>query len=261
MPNRLLGKVAVITGGARGIGYATARAFCDEGADVLVVDRDEPETVISGLTFIRHDISQPTAWEHIAKQVHERWGRLDILFNNAGISGFSGESPPPQDPKQITLETWRDIHQVNMESVLLGCKMALERMSEGGSIINMASRSGLVGIPTAVAYAASKASIISYTKSVALYCAAEQCGIRCNSVSPAAIDTPMWDILADESDALTLAKAQISEGIPVGRMGTPEEVAMAVVYLASDESSYVTGTNLTIDGGILAGAAASYRAR
>ncbi len=163
-----------------------------------------------------------------------------------------------QDPEQTSLETWHHIHAINLDGVFLGCKYGIQLMKkQGGSIINLSSRSGLVGIPTAVAYASSKAAVRNHSKSVALYCAEKNYNIRCNSLHSGAILTPLWDSMLSEESNRNQMIEKISRHIPLKRMGNPKDVAYAVLYLASDESSYITGTELTIDGGILAGSAVS----
>jgi NAD(P)-dependent dehydrogenase (short-subunit alcohol dehydrogenase family) len=193
------------------------------------------------------------------EEIGRRSGRLDIIVNNAGITGFQ-EDWGPQDPENISLESWNAVHRVNLTGVFLGCKYGIRILKEnpaGGSIINISSRSGLVGIPRASAYASSKAAVRNHTKSVALYCAEMGYPIRCNSIHPAAILTPMWEPMlgtgADREKAIRMFTADI----PLRRFGEPEEVAYAALYLGSDESRYVTGMEFNIDGGILAGSSAT----
>ncbi len=178
-----------------------------------------------------------------------------VLVNNAGITGFQ-EGFGPQDPEHASLKSWRDVHAINSDGVFLGCKHAIAAMKQNSdaSIINISSRSGLVGIPGAAAYAASKAAVRNHTKTVALYCCQQGYKIRCNSIHPAAILTPMWDPMLGRDREKTMEI--IAKDIPMQRMGMPEDVANAALFLASVESKYITGTELTIDGGILAGAGA-----
>ncbi len=181
------------------------------------------------------------------------FGRLNILVNNAGIMGKGA-----QDPEHSSLEQWHLLHKVNLDSVFLGCKYAIPMMKEhGGSIINMSSRSGVVGVPSAVGYASTKAAVRNHSKSVAVYCAQQGYPIRCNSIHPASIMTGMWKQMLGEGEAFEENHKKLAKDIPMKRFGTPEEVAYGVLYLASDESSYTTGSELTIDGGILAGSASS----
>lgn len=257
--HRVKDKIALITGGSRGIGAATARLLASEGAKIIIADilveEGEALALALGGKFFELDVSREDQWKLLAKEVQNLYGRLDILFNNAGIIGIS-ETKVPQDPEHTSLGAWHHVHQVNLDSVFLGCKYGIGLMKEkGGSIINMSSRSGIVGIPGACAYASSKAAIRNHTKSVALYCAQQQYAIRCNSLHPGAILTKIWEpMLGEDREA---AIQQISENIPLGHMGEPEDVAYAVLYLGSDESKYLTGIELTIDGGILAGSSAS----
>ena len=255
---RAQGKVALITGAARGIGAETARLLAKEGASVIVTDI-EPDAGQAladeiGGTFWKLDVSEEEEWRGVSAAVQKQFGRLDILFNNAGITGFN-ENIGSQDPETITLDAWHQVHRVNLDGVFLGCKYGIGLMKEkGGSIINMSSRSGMVGIPAASAYASSKAAVRNHTKTVALYCAEKGYKIRCNSLHPGAILTPMWDpMLGSEGPARDQAMAAIGAGVPLGHMGHPKDVAFAVLYLGTDESAYITGTELTIDGGILAG--------
>jgi NAD(P)-dependent dehydrogenase (short-subunit alcohol dehydrogenase family) len=169
----------------------------------------------------------------------------------------------PHDPEHASLEAWRAVHATNLDGVFIGCKHAIAAMKPpkgtGGSIINISSRSGLVGIPAAAAYASSKAGVRNHTKSVALYCAQHKYNIRCNSIHPGAILTPMWEPMLGDATTRDAAIADIAAGVPLGRMGTPDDVAGLVAFLASDDSGYMTGSELTLDGGILAGADAQPR--
>jgi len=257
---RLEGKVALITGASQGIGKETAVVFAREGAKVIVSDINDllGEQVAKELgpdsTYMRLDVSNEGEWREVIANIMDRFGKLDILVNNAGITGFY-EGCGPQDPEHVSLENWRKVQAINSEGTFLGCKYAIPAMklSPAASIINMSSRSGLVGIPNAAAYAASKASIRNHTKTVALYCAQKGYPIRCNSVHPAAIMTPMWEEMLGPGPSREKAVQEIVKDIPLKRMGTPEDVAYSVLFLASDESRYISGIELTLDGGILAG--------
>lgn len=261
---RVANKIALITGASRGIGQETARLLVNEGAHVILTDilDNEGQAMAKELgpsaQYEHLDVSQESEWQALAKKIQQQHGKLDILFNNAGIIGLS-PALGPQDPEHASLESWHHIHRINLDGVFLGCKYGITLMkAQGGSIINMSSRSGLVGIPGAAAYASSKAAIRNHTKSVALYCASQQYKIRCNSLHPGAILTPLWEpMLGDTPAARAAAIAHIAAGIPIGHMGKPLDVAYAVLYLASDESQYITGSELTLDGGILAGSSAS----
>ncbi|WP_298914578.1 SDR family oxidoreductase [uncultured Algimonas sp.] len=259
---RLNDKTAIITGAARGIGEGIARAFAAEGARVVLTDIDEEggEALARELEagFMRLDVSDEADWTALAAA----YPQIDILVNNAGITGFE-DGPVPHDPEHASLDDWRAVHGVNTDGTFLGCRYAIRAMrGKGtGAIVNISSRSGLVGIPAAAAYAASKAAIRNHTKTVALYCAQQGLDIRCNSVHPAAILTPMWEPMLgpeDQSDeAREAAMAALVRETPMQRFGTVEEVAALVVLLSSDEARYMTGAEMTIDGGLLAGSAAT----
>ncbi|HTZ70161.1 MAG TPA: SDR family oxidoreductase [Acetobacteraceae bacterium] len=265
---RLSGKLALITGAARGIGAAIARAFVAEGALHVVVSDIRDETgratataLGSAASYLHLDVREEAQWQAAIAAILEQHGRLDIVVNNAGITGLEA-GPASHDPEHATLADWRDVHRTNLDGTFLGCKHAIRAMREGGrggSIINISSRSGLVGIPGAAAYASSKAAIRNHTRSVALYCAEQQLGIRCNAIFPAAILTPMWEpLLADlQGEALATRMADFVADTPLRRFGMPEEVAAIAVMLASDEATYVTGAEFVIDGGLLAGSAAT----
>lgn len=256
MTGRLTGKRAIVTGAACGIGLAVARAFADEGADVLLADIDEAAgraaAADTGLPFRRLDVASEADWTALA----EAEPAIDVLVNNAGITGFEAGGGP-HDPEHASLADWRPVHAVNLDGVFLGCRYAIGAMRTrgAGSIINISSRSGMVGIPAA-AYASSKAAVRNHTKTVALYCAQEGLAIRANSVHPAAILTPMWEaMLGDGPDRQARMDALVAD-TPLRRFGTPEEVAGVCVMLASDEAGYMTGVEVTVDGGLLAGSAA-----
>lgn len=255
---RVKDKIALVTGGSRGIGAETARVLAREGATVVVTDIliDEGQAVADSIggKFYALDVADESAWQKVISAIKAEFGRLDVLFNNAGITGMN-QDLGPLDPENITLDAWRYVHKVNLDGVFLGCKYGIGLMKEhGGSIINMSSRSGVVGVPGASAYASSKAAIRNHTKTVALYCAEQGYKIRCNSLHPGAILTPIWDpMLGAENEAREKSIAAVAAGVPLGSMGEPSDVAYAVLYLGSDESKYMTGIELTIDGGILAG--------
>lgn len=259
---RLDRKIVLITGAARGIGKATAELLHREGAHVLIADiRVEEGQALAHVLgeraeFLELDVRHESAWQSASAYITQQFSRLDVLVNNAGITGFE-ETPGPWDPEHADLSSWEEVHRVNATGVMLGCKYGILLMkAQGGSIVNVSSRSGMVGIPGAVAYASSKASVRNHTKSVALYCAERGYGIRCNSVHPAAILTPMWEAFLGEGEARKEAMREVEAGIPLGRFGEPIDVAHGILYLASEESRYVTGIELTIDGGILAGSEA-----
>jgi len=260
---RLENKIALITGAARGIGRATAERFHEEGATVLVSDINDPDGAevarrLGERAEYHHlDVSREDEWAKVFHILEEKYGRLDALVNNAGIDGHA-QTKGPHDPEFLDLESWHYVHAVNSDGVALGCKYAIQLMKKhrSGSIINISSRAGIVGIPLAAAYAASKAAVRNHTKSVALYCGRNNYNIRCNSIHPGAVLTKMWDHMLGEGRRRERIMKNMCAQIPLGHMGEPVDVANAALYLASDESRYVTGIELTIDGGILAGSAA-----
>jgi NAD(P)-dependent dehydrogenase (short-subunit alcohol dehydrogenase family) len=255
---RLQGAFCVVTGGARGIGRAICAAFIAEGAHVLLTDIDTEGGAASaaelGCDFLKLDVRSEADWEALAALHPE----ADVVVNNAGITGFE-DGMVPHDPEHAGLADWRAVHAVNTDGTFLGCRYALRAMrAKGtGSIINISSRSGLVGIPGAAAYAASKAAIRNHSKSVALYAAQQGWQVRCNSVHPAAVLTPMWEPMLGDGPDREANMAALVADTPLKRFGTPQEVAALCVYLASEESAYMTGAELTLDGGLLAGSAAS----
>ena len=200
--SRLENKIALITGAAGGIGKSIATRFLQEGATVIISDLNDERGEASAkelgekASYIHLDVSKEDEWVSVMSFIKEKFGKLDVLINNAGIIGFERDWGP-QDPENASLESWKLIHAVNSDSVFLGCKHAIKLMKEtgGGNIVNMSSRSGIVGVPDTAAYASSKASIRNHTKSVALYCAKNNYNIRCNSLHPASIMTAMWDLM------------------------------------------------------------------
>lgn len=252
MPN-LSGKTCIVTGAAQGIGAAIAAAFADNGATVLVTDinADLGHRTADhlGATFLPLDVTQAEDWAALV----EHLSAADVLVNNAGISGFD-RGPRPHDPETVALDEWRRVMAVNLEGTLMGCQTAIRLMRPAGqgSIINIASRSGRVGTPGAAAYAASKAAVRNLTKSVALHCVGQGLAIRCNAIDPGAILTPMWQALIGDGPDRDTTQAGFVADVPLGRFGTPQEVAALALMLASDAAAYVTGATLAIDGGLTA---------
>jgi 3(or 17)beta-hydroxysteroid dehydrogenase len=253
---RLADKRCVVTGAARGIGLAIAQAFVAEGATVLLTDiadgRAEADAL--GTPFRTLDVREEADWAKLAND----WPTIDVLVNNAGITGFE-DGQASHDPEHATLADWHAVHRTNLDGTFLGCRYAIGAMKTAGhgSIINISSRSGLVGIPGAAAYASSKAAIRNHSKSVALYCAQQGWLIRCNSIHPAAVLTPMWEAMIGDGPDRESKMAAFVADTPLKRFATPEEVAAVAVMLASDEARYITGAEFSIDGGLLAGSAAS----
>lgn len=260
---RLDQKVALVTGAAQGIGLAMAEAMVAEGATVVLTDLQAERVmrVAAGLGMPAHvlDVRDEAQWRSVVAQVLNTWGALHVVVNNAGITGL--EAGAAHDPEHASLHDWRDVHATNLDGVFLGCKHALQTMRKlppghTGSIVNVSSRSGIVGIPAAAAYASSKAAVRNHTKTVALYCAEQRLPVRCNSIHPAAILTPMWEPILGSGPDRPAAMAAMVADTPLRRFGEPREVASLAVFLASDESAYVTGAEFHVDGGILAGSAA-----
>ena len=248
---RLDGKVAIISGGARGQGATEARMFAREGAKVVlgdVLDEEgkqvEAQINESGgeATYVHLDVTREDDWRSAVETAVRRYGKLDVLVNNAGILIRKGL-------EETTVEDWDRIMAVNAKGVFLGTKQAIPAMRRagGGSIINISSTAGLVGSPDgSPSYTATKGAVRLLTKATAIQYAKE--GIRCNSVHPGPIDTEMIrDTITDPARL-----EQRMERLPMGRVGKPEEIAYGVLYLASDESSFVTGSELVIDGGTTA---------
>lgn len=253
---RVAGKVALVTGGAKGIGLACARRLAEEGALVAIGDIDEGEgehaaaeleAQGAAAMFMPLDVTDEEAWIATIKEVTARFGRLDILVNNAGIAVLDSLS-------EITAENWRRIHAINVDGVFFGTKHAVPAMaaSGGGSIINMSSVLGLVGEATMIAYSTTKGAVRNFTKAAALECGAAGNGVRVNSVHPAYIRTPMVEAYADTFGTREDGLAILGARHPLGRIGEAEDVANGVLYLASDEASFVTGAELVIDGGYTA---------
>jgi NAD(P)-dependent dehydrogenase (short-subunit alcohol dehydrogenase family) len=248
---RLEGKVAIISGGARGQGAVEARMFAEEGASVVIGDilddqgrQTEAELQELGynVTYVHLDVTDESDWQSAVQTALSTYGKLDILLNNAGIL-------IRKNIEETTVEDWDRIFAVNSKGVFLGTKAAIPAMREngGGSIINISSTAGLVGSPNGSAsYTATKGSVRLFTKSTAIQHARD--GIRCNSIHPGPIETDMIaDTLNDpENMALRMQR------LPLGRVGKPSEIAYGAIYLASDESSFVTGSELVIDGGTTA---------
>jgi len=258
--SRLKDKVAIVTGAASGIGRATALLFGREGARVVATDiASSGETVMQEIraagglaTFIVHDVTDESTWLKVMTRTLDTYGRLDVLVNNAGIA-------MSRTVAEMTLAEWREQMAVNLDSVFLGTKHAVRAMRQsgrGGSIVNVSSVSGLVGSPSTSAYSASKGGVRMLSKAVAVECAPD--GIRVNTVFPGGVRTPIWenadwwDGFVGQVGSEEEAWKKLEAAAPLGRMGQPDEIAEAILYLASDASRYVTGSELVIDGGYTA---------
>ena len=242
-------KTALVTGGATGIGRATVELLASQGARVLIADVNEStgealaESLGDVAAFCKLDVSSEEAWKRAVARCIERFDHLDIVVNNAGIGFVVGQLTP----EDMTLEEWQVVNRVNMDGVMLGCKYAIENMKNlGGAIVNIASVGGLFASPLAVPYGAGKAAVIQFTKTVAFYCAKRGYPIRCNAVLPGTIRTSMYETFSDEQLAAN------ARAVPIGRVGTAAEIASAVAFLCSEEASYITGTQLVVDGGLCA---------
>jgi len=248
---RLAGKVALISGGGSGIGLATARRFVQHGALAVVADIDlgaaqaaagDDERIVA----VELDVTDDERWRAVVDETLERFGKLDAVINSAGIAIM-------RDIEAITNEEWHRTMAVNVDGVFFGCRHAVRAMREhGGSIVNMSSVSGLIGGRNTVAYNASKGAVRLLTKSVALHCAHKGYGIRCNSVHPTFVETPMLQGMIEGSSRPDHIRDALIAQVPLRRFGRPEEIADLLVYLASDESQFVTGAEFAIDGGLTA---------
>lgn len=247
---RVAGKVAIVTGGASGMGRADALTLAREGAKVVITDLNETDgrqvaaQIGANALFIRHDVSNEEQWQQVIRATLEAFGRLDILVNNAGVMKIG-------TIEDTTLADWQFIHRVNNDGVFLGCKHAIPAMekSGGGSIINMSSVAAIHGMPFIAAYSASKGAVRALTKHVAVYCKQKKNGIRCNSIHPDGVKTPMIVKVATGKDTATQADIDALDS-PQYPMADPQDIADLVLYLASDESRFVTGAEMLIDNGV-----------
>ncbi len=257
---RVQSKIAVVTGGASGIGRATATLLSEEGATVVIADINSSlgkatAAEIPGAVFVEHDAGEETSWQDLAREVIERYGHMDILVNNAAITGVEG---PIADPETTSVANWRAIQRVNLEGVFLGCKTAIAVMKVrgGGAIVNVSSSGAIIPSPMNTPYGAAKAGVLNLTITVAIHCAVKGYGIRCNAVLPGGTRTPMMANLIDSLDKA----AQIKSSVPAaaftkgsaafGRLAEPRELANAIVFLASDDASFVNAELFVVDGGL-----------
>lgn len=260
--NRVADKVVIVTGASLGLGAASARMLAREGAAVVLADiedkegqalQKEIEAAGEQALYVHHDVASEESWKSLVECTLTRFGRMNVLVNNAGVAASAA-------PEEQTLEQWRWLMSINLDGVFLGTKHAILTMKAyppgggGGSIINLSSIEGLVGDPHLGAYNASKGGVRLYTKSVALYCARAGLDIRVNSIHPGYIWTPMVEnYLRSRADGdVAAGRREIAAMHPVGHVGEPDDIAYGVVYLASNESKFVTGAELVIDGGYTA---------
>lgn len=253
---RVSGKVAVITGGAGGIGAETGRVLAREGAHVVITDVSE-ETGWAlasqlGCQFVRHDVSDEKQWQTLIDNVMGEHGKIDVLVNAAGIEGDLANA----GGLNTSLAEWRRVLSINLDGTFLGCRICLPRMleRETGSIVNIASIVSYFATPTALAYGASKAAVQQLTRSIAWIGGSNGKRVRCNSVHPGIIRSRMTDNIINELGKLSGVSAEKAEamlvgGVPFGVRGVPADVANLILYLASDESSYTTGSAFQVDGG------------
>ena len=244
---RVEGKVAIVTGAASGIGKGCAAMLAAEGARVVLADRVPCEPLGAPHRVEQLDVTDEAAWARVVDATVAAYGRLDILVNAAGIAVWG-------DIERVTLKEWRLCNAVNSEGTFLGCQAAIRAMKTtgGGSIVNLSSVAGLVADADAPAYCASKGAVRLLTKSVALHAARKGYDIRCNSVHPSFIATPMVEGVIARSPDPEKMRGLLVNAAPLRRMGDVEEVAYLVLYLASDESRFTTGAELVIDGGLTA---------
>lgn len=259
-PGRMEGKIALITGGASGLGKATAELFLAEGGRVMIADVNAAagRTVAAALgqaaAFVPLDVTDEAAWIEAFAATKACFGGLHVLVQSAGIAITAAVT-------ETSLEDWRRVHAIDLDGVFLGCKHGVPAIAETiaapggrsatGAIVNISSIAGVIAGHNMAAYNSAKAGVRHLSKSVALHCARQGLAIRCNSVHPAFVDTPILDDVAGGMDR-GQALAKLGRQVPMGRVGRPEEVAYAILYLASDESSFTTGSELLIDGGIAA---------
>ena len=250
---RIQKKNAIVTGGGNGIGKAIAERFAKEGARVIITDCNRQDGINAAegselISYCYQNVADEKDWRELIKFAREQFKQIDILVNNAGILA----TETSQALEDTSLKQWRTIQAVNSEGVFLGCKYGVEAMREtGGSIINLSSIAGLIGSPHLVAYGASKGLVRQLTKSIAAHCGREGYRIRCNSIHPGIIRTKMQDqvVTLNGGDTNEKWKDRINM-IPLGEVGTAEDIANGALFLASDEARHITGAELVIDGGM-----------
>ena len=250
MTERLKNKVALITGGAQGLGKEMAKSMISQGAEVVISDINEQALKEAAqelsCNYMVLDVTNADHWQKTVAQIKEDIGSLNILVNNAGMGGGG-------DVESTDLELWDLVHKVNLDSVFMGCKYSLPLMRESGngSIINISSMSGIVASHNTSAYNSSKAAVRHLSKSVALHCAKSTNLVRCNSLHPVFTRTAMVQSMIDSAPERNIEQKLIQQ-IPIRKLAEPIDIANAAVFLASDESSFITGTELVVDGGLSA---------
>ena len=255
--DRVKNKVAIVTGGASGLGKSSAILLAREGAKIVVTDIDEENgnQVVQQIKnnggeaiYIEQDVSKENQWEMVIETTLKKFGKLHVVANAAGI-GLGGTV------EEVSLEDWKNLLDINLNGTFLGTQYGIKGMKEtgeGGSIINFSSIEGLIGDPNLPAYNASKGGVTIFTKSAALHCAKQGYKIRVNSIHPAYIWTPMVENFLKSQGDVEEGKKQLESLHPVGHLGEPDDIGYGVVYLASDESKFMTGSELVIDGGYTA---------
>ena len=258
--SRVKNKTAIVTGGGSGLGEASSELLAEQGANVVVTDINLDTAEHTAQTIcqrggkaiaLAQDVTDPNDWENVVKTAVSEYGALDVLVNNAGIAG-AGAGPM----EHVAFDDWRRVMSINLDSVFLGCQSAIKAMKDsgGGSIINISSIMGLVG-GAGAAYNASKGGVRLLTKSVAVYCGENGYNVRCNSIHPGYVWTPLVRGVVDFVEDIETEEelhAMLLEKHPIGRLGEPRDIASGVLFLASEESSFMTGSELVIDGGYTA---------
>ena len=238
-----------MTGAGGGIGSAIVATFLKEGATVVASDLAIPPDATNGdaLRWEQHDVASEESWRRVIDLASKDLGRLDILINNAGIARTT-------NVEETSLEDWRETLRVNLDGVFLGVKHGIAAMKDtgGGAIVNVASVAGLIGASMLPAYCASKGGVIAFTRSAALHCLERDYGIRVNAICPSYAETPMFDEIAASRSNEAKFRLSLERSLPSHRLATSQEVADGVLYLASDDSSYVNGSSLVVDGGLTA---------
>ena len=254
---RLDGKIALITGGASGFGAASGKIFAREGAKVVLTDKNAEgaqavaQEIANAASAMSHDVVSEDDWKRVVADTLDMHGKLDILMNNAGVMGTGA----PQDIENMSLDEWKFVQEINSDGVFLGCRAVIQAMKDsgGGSIINISSTAGFRATPGIAAYGASKGAVRQLTKSVAAYCGRKGYNIRCNSIHPGMVRTPLGEAVLKYYGELEERAQKRAESVPLGTLGEVEDVAYASLYLASDEARYINSSELIVDGGMLGG--------